>query len=61
MRRHGQPYLHPDGETLQLDLFGSAPLVRWQERKAAAMFLSSEAWSGLRRSTGATVPRPAAA
>ena len=47
MRRHGQPYLHPDGETLQLDLFGSAPLVRWQERKAAAMFLSSEAWSGL--------------
>ena len=47
MRRHGRPYLHPDGETLQLDLFGSAPMVRWQERKSAAVLLSSEAWSGL--------------
>ena len=47
VRRHRQPYLHPDGETLQLDLFGSEPLVRWQERKAAAVLLSSEAWSEL--------------
>ena len=46
-RRHRQPYLHPDGETLQLDLFGSEPMVRWQERKAAAVFLSSESWAGL--------------
>ena len=47
IRRHRQPYLHPDGETLQLDLFGSEPMVRWQERKAAAMFLSSESWAAL--------------
>ena len=47
MRRHGLPYLHPDGETLQLDLLGSEPMVRWQERKAAAVFLSAEAWSAL--------------
>ena len=47
MGRHGQPYLHPDGETLQLDLFGSQPMVDWQERKAAAVFLSHEAWSAL--------------
>lgn len=47
MRRHRRPYLHPAGETLQLDLFGSAPLVRWQERKAAAVLLSGEAWSEL--------------
>ena len=47
MRRHRQPYLHPAGETLQLDLFGSAPMVRWQERKSAAVMLSGEAWSRL--------------
>ncbi len=47
IRRHRQPYLHPDGETLQLDLFGSEPMVRWQERKAAAVFLSSESWAAL--------------
>ena len=47
IRRHRQPYLHPDGETLQLDLFGSEPMVRWQERKAAAVFLSSESWAEL--------------
>ena len=47
IRHHRQPYLHPDGETLQLDLFGSEPMVRWQERKAAAVFLSSESWAGL--------------
>ena len=52
MRRHGQPYLHPDGETLQLDLLGSEPMVRWQERKAAAVFLSAEAWSALPQTYG---------
>ena len=46
-RRHRQPYLHPDGETLQRDLFGSEPMVRWQERKAAAVFLSGESWAEL--------------
>ena len=47
MRRHRRPYLHPAGETLQLDLFGSAPMVDWQERKAAAVLVSGEAWSEL--------------
>ena len=52
MRRLGQPYLHPDGETLQLDLFGSEPMVRWQERRAAAVFLAGEAWSDLPQTYG---------
>ena len=52
MRRLGLPYLHPDGETLQLDLFGSEPMVRWQERKAAAVFLAGEAWSNLPQTYG---------
>ena len=52
MRRLGHPYLHPDGETLQLDLFGSEPMVRWQERKAAAVFLAGEAWSDLPQTYG---------
>ena len=52
MRRLGLPYLHPDGETLQLDLFGSEPMVRWQERKAAAVLLSGEAWSDLPQTYG---------
>ena len=52
MRRLGLPYLHPDGETLQLDLFGSEPMVRWQERKAAAVFLAGEAWSDLPQTYG---------
>ena len=52
MRRLGQPYLHPDGETLQLDLFGSEPMVRWQERKAAAVLLAGEAWSDLPQTYG---------
>ena len=52
MRRLGQPYLHPDGETLQLDLFGSEAMVRWQERKSAAVFLAGEAWSGLPQTYG---------
>ena len=52
MRRHRQPYLHPDGETLQLDLFGSGAMVRWQERKAAAALLAGEAWSALPQTYG---------
>ena len=52
MRRLEQPYLHPDGETLQLDLFGSEPMVRWQERKAAAVLLAGEAWSDLPQTYG---------
>jgi cystathionine beta-lyase/cystathionine gamma-synthase len=47
IRRSGHPYLHPDGESLQLDLFGSEPMVEWQERKSRAIFLSAEPWSAL--------------
>ena len=51
-RRLGQPYLHPDGETLQLDLFGSGAMVQWQERKAAAVLLAGEPWSELPQTYG---------
>lgn len=47
IRATGVPYLHPEGETIQLDLLGSAPMVRWQERKAELMFLSSDCWSDM--------------
>ena len=47
MRRTGVPYLHPDGETIQLDLLGSGPMVRWQERKQELMFLGSSCWSDM--------------
>ncbi len=47
IRRSGVPYLHPEGETVQIDLLGSEPMVRWQERKAELMFLSSECWSDM--------------
>jgi len=47
IRERGHPYLHPDGETLQLDMLGSGPLVEWQERKSKAIFLSAEPWSAM--------------
>jgi hypothetical protein len=37
-RRTGVPYLHPDEPTVQLDLFGSAQVIAWQEAKAAFLF-----------------------
>jgi cystathionine beta-lyase/cystathionine gamma-synthase len=46
-RRSGVPYLHPDDPTVQLDLFGSARAVAWQEGKAAFMFAGSGCWSEL--------------
>jgi cystathionine beta-lyase/cystathionine gamma-synthase len=46
-RREGSPYLHPDEPTVQLDLFGSARVIAWQEGKAASMFLAEECWSAL--------------
>ena len=52
MRRLGRPYLHPAGETLQLDLFGSGPMVDWQERKSAAVLLAGEPWSELPQTYG---------
>jgi cystathionine beta-lyase/cystathionine gamma-synthase len=46
-RRTGLPYLHPDEPTVQLDLFGSARAVAWQEGKAAFLFASQGCWSEL--------------
>jgi cystathionine beta-lyase/cystathionine gamma-synthase len=47
IRATGIPYLHPDEPTVQLDLFGSARVVEWQERKAAFLFASEGCWSEL--------------
>jgi cystathionine beta-lyase/cystathionine gamma-synthase len=46
-RRTGIPYLHPDEPTVQLDLFGSAQTIAWQEGKAAFLFGSEGCWSEL--------------
>lgn len=46
-RRVGLPYLHPDEPTVQLDLFGSARAVAWQEAKAAFLFAAEGCWSEL--------------
>jgi cystathionine gamma-synthase len=46
-RRSGTPFLHPDDPTVQLDLFGSARVIEWQEGKAASMFLGETCWSAL--------------
>ena len=43
----GIPYLHPDEPTVQLDLFGSARVIAWQEGKAAFLFASEGCWSEL--------------
>ena len=47
IRRSGIPYLHPDEPTVQLDLFGSALVIAWQEAKAAFLFASEGCWSEL--------------
>jgi cystathionine beta-lyase/cystathionine gamma-synthase len=46
-RRTGLPYLHPDEPTVQLDLFGSARTIEWQEAKAAFLFAGAGCWSDL--------------
>ncbi len=46
-RRAGLPYLNPDEPTVQLDLFGSARAIAWQEGKAAFLFASEGCWSDL--------------
>lgn len=46
-RRTGLPYLDPDEPTVQLDLFGSARVIEWQEGKAAFLFASEGCWSEL--------------
>ena len=47
IRRTGIPYLNPDEPTVQLDLFGSARVIDWQEGKAAFLFASEGCWSEL--------------
>jgi cystathionine beta-lyase/cystathionine gamma-synthase len=46
-RRAGLPYLHPDEPTVQLDLFGSARAIAWQEAKAGFLFASAGCWADL--------------
>jgi cystathionine beta-lyase/cystathionine gamma-synthase len=46
-RRTGLPYLNPDEPTVQLDLFGSARAIAWQESKAAFLFANEGCWSEL--------------
>lgn len=46
-RRAGTGYLHPEGETLQVDLLGSPNMVAWQEAKAQLIFLGEQCWSAL--------------
>jgi cystathionine beta-lyase/cystathionine gamma-synthase len=46
-RRHRQPYLHPEGHSIQLDMLGSRQMVNWQESKAQMVMLSSGSWSDL--------------
>lgn len=46
-KRSGVPYLHPDDPTVQLDLFGSARAIAWQEGKAAFLFAAEGSWSEL--------------
>jgi cystathionine beta-lyase/cystathionine gamma-synthase len=47
IRRRGIPYLHPEDETLMLDLLGSRRMTEWQERKAAFLFEGDGCWSEL--------------
>jgi len=47
IRERGIPYLHPDGETLQLDLLGSPRMIAWRENKAAFLFAAEGCWSSL--------------
>jgi cystathionine beta-lyase/cystathionine gamma-synthase len=46
-QRTGIPYLNPDEPTVQLDLFGSARAIAWQESKAAFLFANEGCWSEL--------------
>lgn len=46
-KRTGVAYLHPDDPTVQLDLFGSARAIAWQEGKAAFLFAAEGSWSEL--------------
>jgi cystathionine beta-lyase/cystathionine gamma-synthase len=47
IRRSRRAYLSGAGESVSTDLMGSARMVTWQERKAAATFLGASCWSEL--------------
>lgn len=47
VRRVALPYLHPSDPTVQLDLFGSAQVIAWQEGKAEFLFSGEGCWSSL--------------
>ena len=47
IRRDSKPFLHPDGQSIQLDLLGSTPMIAWQEEKARLSFLAADCWSHL--------------
>ncbi len=49
IRRHGIPYLHPEGPTLQLDMLGSRSMIDWQEQKAASGLNAERCWSELQQ------------
>lgn len=43
----GQPFLHPEDPTVQLDLLGSAGMQAWQEGKVEFAMLGEGCWSSL--------------
>ena len=47
IKRTKEPYLHPDGPTVQTDLFGSTQMIQWQEQKGARSMLGEDCWSDL--------------
>jgi methionine-gamma-lyase len=47
IRRQKRPYLSGAGESVTADLMGSARMIEWQEKKAAATLLGSFCWSEL--------------
>jgi len=47
IRQNRYPYLHPEGQSVQLDLLNSAIIIAWQESKSQAVFLAEQCWSEL--------------
>ncbi len=47
IKASGIPYLHPEGESIQLDLLGARHMTAWQEAKAESIFAGERCWSEL--------------
>ncbi len=47
IRQSGRASLHPEGDTVQTDLFGSPQMIAWQEQKGARTMLGEACWSNL--------------